>query len=138
VIRRPTRSAGVILFDASDNVLLARVRVRRAWEYPGGRAHRDEPLIETARRELLEETGLRVPLSALLWFAEDDALGVPFSTFTARFPYTCPVLRRRRLELSALDWYDASTARQLLRPELLHRYEDARRVVADAESRGLM
>jgi A/G-specific adenine glycosylase len=53
-----------------NKVLIARRRQDRMlgglWEFPGGKRHPGETLAETARRELIEETGLEISVGALL------------------------------------------------------------------------
>ena len=50
--------AGVIVVDASGRVLLQRRSDNGCWDYAGGSMELGEEAEETARRELLEETGL--------------------------------------------------------------------------------
>ncbi len=50
--------AGVIVVDAAGRVLLQRRSDNGCWDYAGGSMELGEEAEETARRELLEETGL--------------------------------------------------------------------------------
>lgn len=50
--------AGVIVVDESGRVLLQRRSDNGCWDYAGGSMELGEEAEETARRELLEETGL--------------------------------------------------------------------------------
>ena len=50
--------AGVIVVDAAGRVLLQRRSGNGCWDYAGGSMELGEEAEETARRELLEETGL--------------------------------------------------------------------------------
>lgn len=54
-------SAAAIIFDHSDHVLMGYKIKDAAWEFPGGKAEGDEPIMDTAVRELNEETGLFIP-----------------------------------------------------------------------------
>ena len=58
--RRPLlqTGAGVIVVDASGRILLQRRSDNGCWDYAGGSMELGEETEETARRELLEETGL--------------------------------------------------------------------------------
>lgn len=56
-------SAGVIVFHRGEDgctflLVLSRLTKRPLWEFPKGGVDPGETLLETARRELLEETGL--------------------------------------------------------------------------------
>jgi 8-oxo-dGTP diphosphatase len=65
---RLRRSARVLLFDPSGDVLLIRFRAQtggktvRFWVTPGGEIEPGEEPEEAAARELYEELGLRLPL----------------------------------------------------------------------------
>jgi ADP-ribose pyrophosphatase YjhB (NUDIX family) len=53
--------------DAEQRVLLVRQAVGlRLWTLPGGKVKRGESLVKALRRELYEETGLRVGIGSLL------------------------------------------------------------------------
>ena len=53
--------------DAEQRVLLVRQAVGlRLWTLPGGKVKRGESLVKALRRELYEETGLRVQIGSLL------------------------------------------------------------------------
>lgn len=65
-------AAGAVVLDAAGRLLLvrrARDPQRGRWSLPGGKAHPHETLAETAERETLEETGLRVRAGRELWVA---------------------------------------------------------------------
>lgn len=72
---RLRRSARVILFDPAGDVLLLRFVAEREdgpfefWVTPGGEIEPGEEPRAAASRELLEELGIRVPLSE--WMHED-------------------------------------------------------------------
>ncbi|GAA0619549.1 NUDIX hydrolase [Streptomyces crystallinus] len=57
--------AGVIVDDAG-RALLIRRRDNGKWEPPGGVVEREESLPEALQREVLEETGIKIALPAVL------------------------------------------------------------------------
>ena len=66
---RPTKEVSVMAWieDAEQRVLLVRQVVGlRFWTLPGGNVKRGESLVKAIRRELYEETGLRVEIGSLL------------------------------------------------------------------------
>lgn len=63
-------AASAVVTDAAARVLLVkrgRDPQRGRWSVPGGRVEAGESLREAARREVLEETGLRVDVGDELW-----------------------------------------------------------------------
>jgi len=53
-------AALALVHDAQGRVLVLRSRYSRAWQLPGGCAARDEPALETLRRECREELSLEI------------------------------------------------------------------------------
>lgn len=51
VIPKPENQTKFLIAKRDDN---------RDWEFPGGKQHKDETLLETAEREILEELGLAI------------------------------------------------------------------------------
>jgi 8-oxo-dGTP diphosphatase len=68
--------ASVVIFNDSGHVLLVKHTYGRLnWELPGGNAESDESIIDTALREVHEETGLRVRAlhtTGIYYEPEDD------------------------------------------------------------------
>jgi ADP-ribose pyrophosphatase YjhB (NUDIX family) len=66
---RPTKEVSVMAWieDAEQRVLLVREAAGlRLWTFPGGKVKRGESLVKAIRRELYEETGLRMEIGSLL------------------------------------------------------------------------
>lgn len=69
-------AAGISLFDGAGRLLLLQ-RPSGEWDLPGGHLEPGESCEQTARRELLEETGLEVGRLELLGIASGKAFYVP-------------------------------------------------------------
>jgi ADP-ribose pyrophosphatase YjhB (NUDIX family) len=66
---RPTKEVSVMAWieDPDQNVLLVRQSAGlKFWTLPGGKVKRGEALIKALKREVYEETGLRVQIGSLL------------------------------------------------------------------------
>lgn len=65
---RPLIGVGVVVFKDGRVLLVRRAKPPRegSWSLPGGRQRLGEAVRETARREVREETGLEVEVTALL------------------------------------------------------------------------
>ncbi|MDR0271599.1 NUDIX hydrolase [Paenibacillus sp.] len=58
--------AGVIITNKEGQILLQRRRDKDAWGFPGGAMKIGESADETAKREVEEETGLKINIEALI------------------------------------------------------------------------
>lgn len=79
VFERPTPGVGVAVMDGGRVLLIKRGNDpgRGLWAVPGGKVEWGESLIETARREALEETGLEVEVGEVIWVGESIGPGEP-------------------------------------------------------------
>ena len=80
-LKRPVRTArqlvgaGVVCLNPAGELLLIQRRDNGLWDVPGGRVEVEEGTEAAARRELLEETGLKAgPLELLAVFSGPDTL----------------------------------------------------------------
>src|SRR5467141_2539590 len=66
---RPTKEVSVMAWieNSDQNVLLVRQTAGlKLWTLPGGKVKRGESLVKALKREVYEETGLRVQIGSLL------------------------------------------------------------------------
>src|SRR5271165_806208 len=66
---RPTKEVSVMAWieDPHQNILLVRQAAGlKLWTLPGGKVKRGESLVKALKREVYEETGLRVQIGSLL------------------------------------------------------------------------
>lgn len=69
-------SAGMVITDAADRMLIVKPNYRPHWGIPGGIVEDGEAPHEGAAREVAEEVGLNIPVGDLLvvdWIAADGA-----------------------------------------------------------------
>ncbi|HAZ38910.1 MAG TPA: NTP pyrophosphohydrolase [Exiguobacterium sp.] len=57
--------AGGIVFDEEGRILLQKRRQQQAWGFPGGALELGESIVEAAKREIFEETGIHVAIERL-------------------------------------------------------------------------
>jgi 8-oxo-dGTP diphosphatase len=62
----PRMAAGVLFRDAAGRVLLVKPSYKSGWDIPGGYVEPGESPKQAARREVLEELGIDVPVGRLL------------------------------------------------------------------------
>jgi len=65
---RHMRVYGSICLDGQGNVLLVKGRKSKKWSFPKGHIKNGESDLECARRELMEETGIRAPAQHLGYY----------------------------------------------------------------------
>jgi 8-oxo-dGTP pyrophosphatase MutT (NUDIX family) len=109
-------AARVLLIDEHDRLLLFRGLDPaepdiRYWFTPGGGLDPGETFAEAAARELLEETGLRVPPSEIGEAVHDDVTFFSFDGVHYRQEQRFYVVRARRFEVSTagFDAYEADS-----------------------------
>jgi 8-oxo-dGTP pyrophosphatase MutT (NUDIX family) len=120
-------SAGGIIFNPAGQVLLVKSRLRDTWEWPAGRSEGNESPLQTARREVREESGLDI--------ADFRFLGVNFQTGgmtkngRLQFTFVAEVdaamaanVSPQALEISDYCWVNLIKAHELMAPKLKSRF----------------
>lgn len=123
---KPAVTADIVILNDRDEVLL----VRRGshpflgcWALPGGFANPDEPLAQTAARELAEETGMTgLPLTLIGVFSEPgrDPRGWTISAAYGSCVRKAAVIPRAGDDAAAAAWWRIDAAGQIL-----HRGDEA-------------
>jgi ADP-ribose pyrophosphatase YjhB (NUDIX family) len=106
---------GAAVFDARGLLLVARrghAPDRGRWSLPGGRVEPGEDDATALRRELIEETGLRVRIGALLGEARIAAPGGVYVIHDYRCDQPAGMLRAGD-DASAARWVDLATLLRL-------------------------
>ncbi len=110
--RRETVGVGIV-FDRHGHILIARRPANRLlgglWEFPGGRRQGEEPLEETVRREVREETGVEVAVEKPL-----PVVRHAYSHFAVELhPFLCRHIRGTPHPLAAdeVRWVHANELR---------------------------
>ena len=61
-LKYPIVGIGIRIFNKENKVLMGKRKKDGLWGYPGGRQEKFETWKECGRREVLEETGLDIPI----------------------------------------------------------------------------
>ncbi|SED03486.1 ADP-ribose pyrophosphatase YjhB, NUDIX family [Streptomyces sp. 2231.1] len=115
--------AGVVVRE-DGRVLAIRRADNGTWEPPGGVLERMEAIEDGLRREVLEETGIRVAVERLTGVYKNMALGVVALVFRCR-----PVGGHARLsdESTAVEWLTPAEATATMNEVYAIRVRDALR-----------
>jgi 8-oxo-dGTP pyrophosphatase MutT (NUDIX family) len=97
--------------ELGGQVLLVRQRMRRTWSLPGGFHRRGETPLDAARRELLEETGIRpgLPLELVAEYRQEGYRHYDH-VFKLNIAEHRPKCQRSgwmaKVELAQIRWFD--------------------------------
>ncbi len=114
---RPEPVVGAYIFDKRGRLLLIRTpKLDNKWMVPGGHIERGEHVLDAAKREAYEETGLRVrPLGVV---AVAESVSATSGKFSRRhfiyFETVCRAVSSRvridNVEATAYKWFDIGDA----------------------------
>lgn len=123
-------SAGALLFDDRERLLILKTTYKPGWTIPGGVMEADgETPWEACRREVLEETGLTITRGRLV--AVDSRPAKPGRKLGLRFLFDCGIvtpdqaatIRLQAMEISEHRFAPRDEALDLLRKAVSRRVE---------------
>lgn len=136
-------AADVILRDESGRILLVKPTYKEGWDLPGGMVEANESPTDAARRELLEELGIRPELRRVLSMDWDPPHG-PWDDQIVLIldggelgPTDAAGLRPRDHELSACMFFPPDDAVAAVRPRIRERVAQALEALMKGETRYL-
>ncbi len=124
---------GAIVVDDKGRIAMVKEAKRWArgkWNWPAGKLEQGEGIIDAARREVREETGLEVKVQGLIGIYRNTEDNVMFFVFLAR-----PVrgeIRHRKGELLDARWFTVKELMKMKDSEF--RSDVLRRVMGDWKS----
>ncbi len=117
--------AAVLIVDSLDRLLLLKRSDNDCWGVPGGAVEPGETVEESARREVQEETGLKLAGMTLLDVFSGQELFYVYPNGDKIYNITVAYLSRRaggqirlNAEHSAWDWFEAGNLPDSLSPPI--------------------
>lgn len=123
-------SAGAILLDGAGRLLILKPSYKKGWTIPGGVMEADgESPWEACRREVLEETGLRMDSGRLVCVDTRPAKPAKDRPLGLRFLFHCGTvseqqtreIKLQRTEITTHRFVSPAEALKLLRPAISRR-----------------
>lgn len=112
--------AGLVT-DSQGRVLMV-LSPRRDWEFPGGQVEEGETLTAALEREVLEETGVRVSVGALVGIYSNVKSHIVMMDFLCNYQGGAPTTSEESLEVEWLERDEALS--RIIRPVIRDRLRD--------------
>lgn len=112
------KSCGAVIFK--DNQVLLIKSVKGHWSFPKGHIEGDETELETAHREILEETNLKVIIN------QEKRVVISYSPYPGTMKdvvyfyatYKDGIINRQVAEVDDIGWYDVTEALDIITYEM--------------------
>ena len=112
------KSCGAVIFK--DNQVLLIKSVKGHWSFPKGHVEGDETELETAHREILEETNLKVIIN------QEKRVVISYSPYPGTMKdvvyfyatYKDGIINRQVVEVDDIGWYDITEALDIITYEM--------------------
>lgn len=129
----PVIGVGALITNDEGKVLVVRrgrPPGKGLWAVPGGKVRFGEPLVQTAAREIAEETGLTIDVGEVAWVGEALGSGSPPSFHIVLVDFWASVTAGAdRVPLAGddaddIDWVDPRDPHRELVPSMYRMFED--------------
>lgn len=109
-------SAGCLVFDKSNKVLL--IKTSKGYEMPKGKREKDEKILDCAKRETEEETGINPIVTGYLghYLSRKDRLVL----FFLAQKKSGEIKPNEKEDIISVDWFSLDVAKKKIIPEQKH------------------